>query len=203
MQAFVKNVLHMLSPGSRVLTVGIAALLGFMPCAMAAEGQSVVEIEEGVPGGVATTTLEVSAEVVAVDYFNRHATLLKPDGETITVNVGPEAVNFEQIVVGDVVKVTIAEEMMVHLDESGTSVGGSAAVAVLGAQAGGLTAAIREIVATVIAIDQEERTATLQFEDGTTKTFPVRADIDLGERQLGEEVVFRFTEMVAVQIEKS
>ena len=190
----------------RILTVVLAALLGFMPCAMAAaaaEDRSVVEIEEGVPGGVVVTTLEVSAEVVTIDYFNRNVTLRKPDGETITVNVGPEAVNFDQVVAGDVVKVTIAEEMMVHLDESGAAVGGSAAVATLGAQAGGMVAAIQEIIATVIAINHEERTATLQFQDGSTKTFPVREDIDLSKRQPGEQVVFRFTEMVAVQIEKS
>ena len=45
-QASVKNELQMLNPGTRILTVAIAALLGFMPCAISAEDQSAVEIDE-------------------------------------------------------------------------------------------------------------------------------------------------------------
>jgi hypothetical protein len=54
----------------------------------------------------------------------------------------------------------------------------------------------------VIAIDLEKRKATLQFEDGSTETFSVRPDIDLSRHQVGERVVFRVTEMIAIGIEK-
>jgi hypothetical protein len=59
-----------------------------------------------------------------------------------------------------------------------------------------------QITATVSAIDQENRTATLAFEDGRTKTFPVRDDIDLSQRKVGEKVVFTVTEMIAISVEK-
>jgi len=59
-----------------------------------------------------------------------------------------------------------------------------------------------QVTATVTAIDQTNRTATLQFEDGSTKTLPVRDDIDLSQRKVGEKVVFQVTEMIAISVEK-
>ena len=58
------------------------------------------------------------------------------------------------------------------------------------------------MTAKVIAIDLEKRTATLRFEDGNTETFPVRADVDLSRHKVGEQVVFRVTEMIAIWVEK-
>lgn len=52
------------------------------------------------------------------------------------------------------------------------------------------------------AIDVEARTATLEFEDGRTKTVSVRPDIDLSLRKVGEKVAFEMTQMVALSVEK-
>lgn len=52
-----------------------------------------------------------------------------------------------------------------------------------------------------MAIDLEKHTATLKFEDGTAKTFPVRSDVDLSKGKIGEQVVFRITEMIAISVE--
>lgn len=158
--------------------------------------------DEGVPGGVIAETMEINARVIAIDHFNREATLMGTDGNEVTVKVGPEAVNFDKIQKGDMVKVTITEQMVVFVDETSTSIGGSTAVMAVGAQAGGLAAETREIVAKISEIDSENRTATLTFQDGSRKTFPVRDDIDLSKHSIGEQVVFQITEMVAIDIEK-
>lgn len=71
-----------------------------------------------------------------------------------------------------------------------------------GAKPGGLVAETRRATATVTAIDPQKRTATLRFEDGSTKTLPVRRDVDLSQDKVGEQVVFRVTEMVAVSMVK-
>lgn len=171
-----------------------------------AKGSSSATFQEGVPGGVIVETVEVSAKVTAIDTANRKVTLLGPDGEESTVKVGPEAVNFDQVRVGDMVNVTLIEELVVYLDEEGASVpDGSAAMVALapkGAQPGGIVAATTQVTATVKAIDQKNRTATLQFEDGTVETFPVRDDIDLSKRKVGEKVVFQVTEAIAITVEK-
>ena len=169
----------------------------------AAEGESTVAYEEGVPGGEMVNTVEVSARVTSIDRFDRRVTLLKSDGETVSVSVGPEAVNFDKIEAGDLVKVTLTERLLVYLDtDNSASIGGSAAVMAIGAQGGGLVAETTETVGTVTAIDHERRTATLEFPDGSTRTFPVRGDIDLTRHGPGERVVFHMTEMVAIRIEK-
>ena len=163
-------------------------------------------VQEGVPGGVTVNSVEVTAKVTAIDTKNRKVTLLLPDGEKETVKVPPEAVNFDQVRVGDLVKATLTEEVVVYLDEEGASVpdGYAAGVALApkGAQPGGVVAEAVKVTATVTAIDQVKRTATLRFDDGTTETFAVRDDIDLSKRKVGEKVVFIVTEMVALSVEK-
>lgn len=171
-----------------------------------ATGEGAVTYQEGVPGGVVVNTVDVSARVTAIDTANRKVTLLGSDGEKFTVKVGPEAVNFDQVGVGDLVKATVTEELVVFLDKEGApSSDGEAEVVALapkGAKPGGLVAQVTQVTATVAAIDQTKRTATLRFDDGSTETFPVRDDIDLSRHKVGERVVFRVTEMIAISVEK-
>jgi hypothetical protein len=197
----------------KLITIGLllAALCFLMACTTtspppAPTGESTAAMAEGVPGGVFVNTVEVKAKVTAVDTTKRKLTLLLPDGEETTVKVGPEAANFNQIQTGDLVTATLTEETVVYLDEEGsdTTDGAAAMVALApkGAQPGGLVAATFQVTARVAAIDATNRTATLRFEDGRTETFPVRADIDLSQRKVGEKVVFLITEMVALSVEK-
>ena len=158
------------------------------------------------PGGVTVNSIEVTAKVTAIDTKSRKVTLLLPEGDKETVKVPPEAVNFDQISVGDLVKATLTEEVVVYLDEEGASIpdGYAAGVALApkGAQPGGVVAEAVKVTATVTAINQTNRTATLRFDDGTIETLPVRDDIDLSKRKVGEKVVFIVTEMVALSVEK-
>jgi hypothetical protein len=172
----------------------------------APETSSASAFKQGVPGGVVVNTTTVSARVTAIDYAKREVTLLGADGEPFTVKVGPAAVNFDQVKKGDLVNLTLTEEMVVMLDDAQAPQGqGSASVVALapkGAQPGGLMAETHQIVGTVTSIDLMKHTATLRFEDGTTKTFKVRDDVDLGKHKAGERVVFRVTEMIALSVEK-
>ena len=204
-----KTPLMTFAAGSLVLFA--AALFIFTACATTSpppppEGQTAAAIQKGVPGGVFVNTVDVSARVTAIDKAKRKVTLLAPDGEKYTVTVGPEAVNFDQIKVGDLVKATVTEELVIFMDDEGApSSEGEAGVVALapkGAKPGGLVAQTRQVVATVVAIDRTKRTATLRFDDGATETFPVREDIDLSRHEVGERVVFRVTEMIAISVEK-
>lgn len=172
-----------------------------------AKGGGAVAFQEGVPGGVIVATVDVSARVMAIDKDNRKVTLLRSDGTKSVVKVGPEAVNFDQITVDDLVKATVTEELVIFLEEEGApakeGAAGMVALAPKGARPGGLVAQVKQVTATVTAIDQTNRTATLRFENGTSQTFSVRDDIDLGQRKAGDRVVFRVTEMIAISVEKT
>ncbi|WP_419656151.1 hypothetical protein Dvar_52510 [Desulfosarcina variabilis str. Montpellier] len=196
--------------GSTMLLL-TATLFALLSCTTAsppppAEQTGSMAYVEGVPGGVMVNTVDISARITAIDSANRKVTLLGPDGEKFTVKAGPEAVNFDQIRVGDLVNATVTEELVVYLDEEGASAtDGSAAMVALapkGAQPGGLMAETTQVTATVTEIDLANRTATLAFAGGRSKTFHVRDDIDLSHRKVGEKVVFRVTEMIALSVDK-
>ena len=169
-------------------------------------GLGVESYKQGVPGGVIVQTVKVTATVTAIDRVKRKATLLGADGKKFTVQVGREARNFDQVRVGDRVIATVTQKVVVSLDDKAASSGeGEAAVvarAPKGGQPGGLAAETIQMTGKVIAINSEKHTATLQFEDGDTETFSIRPDVDLSRHKVGERVVFRVTEMVAIWVEK-
>jgi Cu/Ag efflux protein CusF len=125
---------------------------------------------------------------------------------TFMVKAAPEAVNFDQVRLGDQVNATVTQKIVAQLAKENIASGdGAAAVAAPapeGDQPGRLVAENTRVTGKVIAIDAERRTATLRFEDGSTETFPVRDDVDLSRRKVGEQVVFRVTEMIAIWVEK-
>jgi len=170
------------------------------------EASSAVAYKAGVPGGVVVNTLDLTARVEVIDKVNRTATLLREDGSRFTVKVGPEAINFDQVKVGDWVNLTATEELVVYLNAAGAAQNDELAALVAlspkGGKPGGLVAETAQITGTILAIDPTNYTATLQLEDGSIKTFPVSKDVDLLKRYVGEQVVFRFTKMMAISVEK-
>ena len=162
--------------------------------------------EEGVPGGAVVSTLEVEAKVIEIDQEARTAVLQVPSGATMPIAVGPEAINFDQITVGDTVRAIVTEQLVIQMAaEDSAKDDGAAAAAMLapkGAMPGAIVAETIRMTATVTAIDIEARTASLSFEDGSTKTVAVRPDIDPSLRKVGEKVVFEMSQMVALSVEK-
>lgn len=170
------------------------------------EALTTVLTEEGIPGGIITDTLMLEAAVVAINHEARTATLLMPGGGEMPIAVGPEAINFDLVQKGDRVKALVTEQLAIYIgDETSASGDGAGVAAVLaekGEQPGGMVAGGIRSTATVTAIDLAAHTATLKFEDGTTKTVDVRPDIDLAQQKVGAKVVFEITKMVALSVEK-
>lgn len=161
---------------------------------------------KGVPGGATTRVTELTARVVAIDYDKRSVTFEDSKGNRQVLIAGPEIVNFEQIKKGDLLKATVAEEVVVYVRKKGAPAndGGGivAAKAAPGEKPAAMVAATNEITATVKAIDLKAHTATLQFPDGSTKTVAVRPDVDLSKHKKGDEVVINATTAVAIAIQK-
>ncbi|HWH71635.1 MAG TPA: hypothetical protein VNT26_19840, partial [Candidatus Sulfotelmatobacter sp.] len=175
------------------------------------KGQSatMVAVQHGEPGGVVVQTYQETAKVSAIDKANRKVTLVAPDGTKTTVKAGPEVVNFDQIQVGDQVKATVTEQLVVFVRKSSEATSEApsgdqttVALAPVGAKPGVMMADTVEVTGKVTAIDLDHRKATVQFPDGRSKTFKVRDDVDLTKRSVGEEVVLRSTEAVAIMVEK-
>jgi hypothetical protein len=160
----------------------------------------------GVPGGVSTAVITVSARVTAIDYKQRSVTLVDEHGEKKSLLVGPEAINFDQVKVGDMVNVAYAEELVVYLREKGEpsqdGAAGMMARAPKGNKPEGVIANTVEITAVVKSIDLKKHTATLKFPDGSMHTVAVRPDVDLTKAKIGAEVVIRTTSAIAISVQK-
>ena len=185
-----------------------AAVLVFVSCSNKPEGKSAsaAAYYEGVPGGVIVDTFQITATVTAVDHAKRQATLVTPDGKKTQYKAGPEAINFNQVRVGDQVKATVAEQLVVYAREKGEprTDGGAGLIALTpkGAKPGGLMAGTVEITTRVKSVNLKKHKATLEFPDGSTKTVAVRPDVKLSDADVGREVVIQVTEAIAISVEK-
>ena len=189
------------------MTPALTGMLALTSCSSnepQGEGATMVAAQPGVPGGVMVNTYQVTATVKAVDADDRKVTLTGPDGKDMVVKCGPDVVNFPQIKVGDQVKATVTEQLVVAMASDAASLGNGAAAAVAlspaGGKPGGAVAQTVQVTATVVAIDLKHHRATLAFPDGSQKTVPVRPDIDLTQHKVGEQVVIQATESVAIAV---
>ena len=165
-----------------------------------------VAMQPGVPGGVTVDTYQSSATVTGIDPARRLVTVVSPNGAMATFKAGTNVVNFDQIHIGDQIRAKLTKEVVVFLRPAGEpAMDGSARTVARpapGEKPGLALADTVEVTATVQAIDLKRHEATLRFPDGTTKTFPVRPDVDLTKARLGQQVVIRATRSVAFQVEK-
>ena len=161
-------------------------------------------VHEGPGRTVVVETIEAQATVVAIDATRRTLTLDFQWGEKETFKVHEEAVNFEQIRVGDIVHTLLIEETAVSLVSGGAppSVGAAAAVALApeGERPGVVMANTVVVTGTVVAIDGHAHTVTLQFVDGRTEEFNVPKHRDLSNVGLGDSVRLQLTEALAISV---
>lgn len=185
-----------------------AGTFGLTSCSSTPEGESTafVATEKGVPGGIAVESYRVTATITGVDPVTRKVTVVTPEGKKTVFKAGPEVVNFPQLRVGDQVKATLTETLVVFMAKDAPPQGeGSAGVVALspiGAKPGALITEAVQVKAKITALDLKNHKATLQFPGGETKKVAVRKDVDLTQRSVGEEVVIRAAESLAITVEK-
>lgn len=159
---------------------------------------------EGEPGGITSTTETITAKVVAIDASTRTFVLEDDAGHRREVQAPPEMINFPQLAVGDRVEVELMVETVIFVTDAAQLPADGAeqvmAAAEEGAKPGLLAAEHRQVTAIVIAVDVERHTATLQFEDGSLRTVPVRPDVDVTPMAVGKKVVMLVTTALAVTV---
>lgn len=187
-----------------ILPVALAAL---QSCSgVLGETETTTTFTPGAPGGEVVETTRINATVTAIDRTERKITFVTPNNEKRVVSAGDEVVNFDQIRIGDQLRITITEAVVVRMAKPGEKIedGGTAllGVAPVGDKPGVVTAETYQVTGTVTAIDLKKRKATLQFADGSSKKVKVRKDVDLSKHKVGEKVVIQTTDALAILIEK-
>ena len=145
------------------------------------------------------------ATVEAVDMASREVTLRLADGKLMTFIAGEEVRNLAQVVVGDRVIVQYNVGMIMALSPSDSKVRSrvdrvEAGRAEPGQKPAGMVRKTVEATATIVAVDQQARTVTLQGALRTV-TLPVADDIDLSKLKVGDMVDAVYQESLAISVQ--
>lgn len=162
--------------------------------------------EPGVPGGELIRTSSLQGTVTAIDTARREVSVVTRHHEKFDLKAGPEVVNFERIRIGDQLKVSVREQILVRMAKPGEKLDEKAYVtanlAKVGAKPSAKVTDTQQFVATITAIDVKKRKATLRFSDGSSGKFDVRPDVDITREVVGEKVLIRTTESIAIAMTK-
>jgi hypothetical protein len=159
------------------------------------------------PGVVIAETTSIKAKVDAVDVDKRLVTVTGPRGKTVTLKVGPEVKNLDQVKPGDQLVIRYLESIALFVRKGGEPPAATEATAVQVAPKGKKPAAVAvdtaEVTGTVEAIDYAKRTVTLKGPEGKTRTIKVDPSVKrLAEVKKGDQVVARYTEAIAISVQK-
>ena len=198
---------------TKLIALAWSALLAFTGCNTNTEPSpfaksSKTATEEGVAGGIVVENYyDVTARVTAIDPIKRTVTVVGANGNSTTFQCGSVVRNFDQIRVGDELKVRLTELSSGELIESKDPVtGGSTTLALLAPKGAMPAAAVTETTlttATITGVDTLRHIVSLRYADGSLHHYAVRPDVDLKESQLGQKVVFRKTMATAIWVERS
>ncbi len=175
------------------------------PLDPAAGGATIIVTAPGT--GIAERVAQVTASVEGVDSAKRTVTLKGPDGDIVTLAVGPEVQNFDQIRAGDLVAVRYVDALMLELRKGGTAKRERTERDVVqraapGERPAALSAHEVHVVAEVIALDPSTQTVRLR---GPTRVVDLRVQ-DPEQFKLvavGDQVEATYTEAFAISVESA
>jgi hypothetical protein len=158
------------------------------------------------PVALAIDTFTTTDTVKSIDYATREITLKGPKGEIATYRAGPDIKNFDRIRVGDQVRATLTQALAVNVRKAGTSPSEGEKVAVSlapkGAKPSMLVEKTAEAGSKIRGVDRAKRTITLNEPAGGTRTIKLAPDVDVSELKKGDDVVVRYTDALALYVEK-
>jgi translation elongation factor P/translation initiation factor 5A len=164
------------------------------------------EKKAGEPGAVVADLVVMEAKVEAVDHQKRTLTLKGPEGKTIQLKVDKGVRNFDQIKVGDDVVADFYDSLAVYVKPHGKPGEGGAELVEMaprGAKPGAVMVSTAEVAAKITAIDRGKHTLTLEGPEGKTVTLKVHEHVkEFDQLKVGDDVVVRYTEAVAVNVRK-
>lgn len=182
----------------KVLPVLLAAMLGAPVYADQNPGPSQTTVRE---------TLDITAEVTAVDHEKRHLTLRGPLGGELTGRVEEDVKNLGQVKVGDMVTISYQASVAMSASRPGEPnplfTGGEASTAEEGKRPEVSVSEQSKRTVTVVSVDPEKRSIVLQGENGTL--FPVEVERPEFARKLqsvrpGDKIDVVTTEAVIAKV---
>lgn len=185
---------------------GASALLGLSLCLMSTQALAQDDLKRVVER---ENMQKLTGVVEAVNADNRIVTIrsLGRD-EVIVMEVGDEVRNLDQVKVGDRVVTEFKEAVAVDLKkgggmEQGAGVEAAASRAEPGMKPSGSMSETVTLVATIVGIDPDEPSVTLQGPEGNVVEILVQEPDKLKKVDVGDQVVITFRRALAISVTPS
>ena len=185
-----------------ILVAAIASTFALVHPAIAQTSNTAATSSPGKVG--VAQTVEVSATITAIDKATRGITLKGPKGDEVKIVAGPEVKNFDQLKVGEVVKMKYLEALTLELKKGGglkvektEQAGGARAKP--GEKPAGIVGRQITVVGDVIKLDAATQTITVK---GPERTVDLKAR-DPEQFKLiavGDQIQATYTEALAVAV---
>jgi Cu/Ag efflux protein CusF len=184
-------------------TLSILTLSGLLlGCGQTETADQAAETQDVKPSVERTSEVTLSAVVEAVDYDARTFTLKDEGGSTQSFEVRNSEVPLESLKKGDNVTMTVYQEELAFVTEPGAELPADVGLTAVGSTAGQIIVTnVKQMTSTVLAIDVENRMATLESEGIPEFTVPIQDDVqNLENVNVGDQVVTYITQVVSVTI---
>ena len=165
-------------------------------------------IAQDKPSIFQSRTATMQAVVEEIDHESRVVTVRKPDGSAVTFTPSPEVRNLDQVGVGDVLMMEYSQSVSISVhaapDDMAPASGEIAGIArTEEGQMPGMAAVDTQItIAKVAAIDLEQNTYKLQFDDGSVREFVAMNPDNLRMADVGDVVIIEVTETLVATVEE-
>ena len=163
---------------------------------------SVVQAEQTVSK---SESVSATATIQAIDKANRLVTLKDESGAEDTMQVGPAMKRFDELKVGDKVKVTYSESLVLQVRKPGDAAktGGDDAKITKGTGASPAVTLSRQQTTTVevLGIDQKLPSITVRTADGRTVTRKVEIRKNLEGVKVGDKIDITYTQAAILSVE--
>jgi Cu/Ag efflux protein CusF len=183
----------------------VAACLVLTGTAWTAEPETNVNVTKSENGASVQGTSKVTATIVGIDAATRTVTLKTRSGKVIELEVTDEVRNFDQLAVGDTVKVAYHESLSLSLldkkSEASRTESQSAERAVPGAKPGGTVGREVTVIADVVAVNAKTQMVMLKGPKGDTIDLHVEDPERLKRIKKGDQIKAVYTEALAVSVE--
>jgi Cu/Ag efflux protein CusF len=148
-----------------------------------------------------------TATIQAIDSTTRRVTLRNAEGEEDSFTVGPAVTRFNELKVGDKVKMTYYESLVFQLRKPGEKASPASDDAAFtrakGALPGGTLATQEHRTVTVKAVDPKVPSITVTTEDGRTVTRKIDDKKNLEGVKPGDRIDITYTQAILTSVERA
>ena len=182
------------------MSIKAAAVLSMALCATSA---TAVSSQQTISKG---KSISSTATIQAIDSTARTVTLKDQNGQEDTYTIGPAVERFNELKVGDSVKTTYYESVVLQIRKAGGTPGATSTSGAVtpgkGALPAGTTGLQEKTTVTVKSIDADAPSITVTTSDGRTVTRKVDDKKNLEGVSPGDLVDITYTRAVLMSIER-